>query len=253
MAWLQWLLSKTPKLGDTRRAISFGQHPTKEGEGVAQMVEEGSGAARTTSGRTVGGEFFPDGVAVDSDDVLVSLNATRAAPGTEVTDLLGDSLAGTSLTVVACDGDAVLKLRKASDVLTGLTDTAYGTLEFVQTGSKIIRTTGTWDDRTGGDVLNYSAVGTKVTVTGSTSNNNTFTVASVGTTVYAGDTLIVDEVLTDEVASATESVSGYRPKTGVTLHELTYPAMIVIEEVFDKVFIENDAQTGKSLVLHVAG
>lgn len=77
----------------------------------------------------------------------------------------------------------------------------FGTLAFDAGTKTITRTVGDWMSDGSAD---YSRPGTKITIRGSTLNDGTYTVASATTT-----DLVVDEELSDEVASATERVGGY--------------------------------------------
>jgi hypothetical protein len=183
-----------------------------------------------------------------SDDVEIELDAARLAPGVELTDKLGDSLSGTSLTVARLTGEVRLKFDKTHDDLTGLAAAAYGTLAFDLATKKITRTVGDWNARTGGDAVNYSAKGTKVTIAGSVGNDGTYTVVGLGAN---SKELVVEEALADEVASATETVSGYRPVTGVLLSALAWPASVEFSGSFSKVYAEHAAQAGCDMVLHV--
>lgn len=180
------------------------------------------------------------------DGVEFELDTARVAPGEELVDKLGDSLSGSSLTVARLTGEVRLRFDKTHDDLTALAAAAYGTLEFVAGTKKIIRTTGDWNTRTGGDVLNYSAKGTKVTIAGSVGNDGTYTVVGLGAT---SKELVVEEVLADEAASATETVTGYRPTTGVLVSALTWPATVEFVGEFSKVYAEHTAQAGCDLVV----
>lgn len=182
------------------------------------------------------------------DGVEIELDAARLAPGVELTDKLGDSLSGSSLTVARLTGEVRLKFNKTHDDLTGLAAAAYGTLEFVALTKKIVRTVGDWNVRTGGDAANYSAAGTKVTIAGSVGNDGEYTVVGLGANAKE---LVVAEVLADEGASATEAVTGYRPTTGVLVSALTWPATGEFVGEFDSVYAEHTAQAGCDLVLLV--
>jgi hypothetical protein len=188
----------------------------------------------------------------DDDDIIVSLVDARVAPGVEVKDLLGHSLAGRSLIVVACNGTATIKIGREKTVLTSLVADQYGTLEFVALSKKIIRTKGVWnDDDPRMPISRYPkndvAPGTKVTIAGSVGNDGTYTVDEGST---ATD-LVVEEALADEAASATETVTGYRPKTGKAIAALTWPATVEVHQEFAKVFVENADQVGKSMTLAI--
>ena len=189
------------------------------------------------------------------DGVTVSLVGARAAPGTEITDALAHSLSGRSLVVASCGGTAVIKLNFPSTTLTSLLAAQYGTIAIDVAGKTFTRTVGSWKSDVGGTKangypLNYAAAGTKITIGGTDHNNGTYTVVSVDGT---GLILTVSEALVgpNEAASALVTVAGYRPKAGVTVSPLMWPAMIQIEEEFTKVYVENTAQLGVSMVLSI--
>lgn len=89
-----------------------------------------------------------------------------------------------------------------------LTSTQYGTLQFVAATSKIIRTTGSWIT----DGYNVAATWVFVSGAATAANNGRKTVVSVTAT-----DMIVNETLTDEVASATETVNGMTAKVNASV------------------------------------
>lgn len=184
-----------------------------------------------------------------NEDVLTfSLTAARVAPGEELLTPEGKSIEGTSMTIRKLDGSVKLRYGVDKYDLKQLGADEYGTIEFVSATKKFIRTVGTWNAV--GTQL-YSRPGTVITIAGSTSNDGDYTAVSVGTTVYAGDTLVVAEVVTDEAASAAETVTGYYPRRSDDFEALTYPAMVTVTRRINKLFLENTAQASKVLVLYI--
>jgi len=180
----------------------------------------------------------------DDDVLTVDLGVARAVPGVEILTPEGDSLAGRSLTIQKLTGSAIIRLGSNAVQLTPLTDVEYGTLEFVALTKKMIRTAGDW--RTAG-ALNYSRPGTRITIAGSGANNGTYTVVSATAT-----DLVVVEALVDEVASATETVTGLYPKRAATWDALAYPNMVTFSDRrFSRLFVENAAQAGQSMTIIV--
>jgi len=180
------------------------------------------------------------------EDVLTfDLTAARTVPGTELLTPEGVSVSGRSLTIKKLTGSVKLRWNVASYVRTTLTGVEYGTLEFVALTKKIIRTVGDWTDTTP-EADNYSKAGTKITIAGSAGNDGTYTVVSATAT-----DLVVAEALANEAASATETVTGYYPRRSDDYDALAWPNMVTLVRRFDKLFLENVAQAGATLVLYV--
>lgn len=117
MAWTHWLLSKMAKLGDTFRAVTFGQDPTDpNGEGNALIVEKTAGAARMVPGTVgPGGAWTPAGAppAASSDYDIVTVPLSPAGTNAEILSGAA-SVSGQSWIVWSCDGALTLKLNATS-------------------------------------------------------------------------------------------------------------------------------------------
>jgi hypothetical protein len=190
-------------------------------------------------------------IANDNDHTTldVALATGRASPGVEVL-WRGASVAGRTLTVWQLSGSMVLRLSVASAARTSLAAALYGTLQFINATSKIVRTVGAWDDVSPA-ADDYSQPGTLITITGSGLNDGSYVVVGLGANAQE---LVVNGPLVNEgpiPPVPSPVVTGVWPTHRYPLQAMNWPNMIRIDEEFTKIFVENQVQMNCAAILVV--